>query len=75
MVPVTFELHGWLTLNSRGLKLSGQRLPLILGYLGVALGVIIILVPVWFCVWRFSKRGRKKEYSQELQPMDDQNYR
>ncbi|KAL2267798.1 hypothetical protein VTJ83DRAFT_5075 [Remersonia thermophila] len=48
-----------------GMKLSEQRLVLILAYLALALGIIIVLVPVYFCVWRCSKHRRKKEQQEQ----------
>jgi heme/copper-type cytochrome/quinol oxidase subunit 2 len=65
-----------LTHRDRGLKLSEQRLVLILAYVAVALGLIVILVPVYFCLWRCSKRRKEKEDGMhELHTIYDHNYR
>jgi hypothetical protein len=59
----------------RGLKLSEQRLVLILAYVAMALGLVIILVPVYFCLWRCTKRKTQKEEDlHELHTIYDQNY-
>ncbi|KAL2146952.1 hypothetical protein VTI28DRAFT_1679 [Corynascus sepedonium] len=47
----------------RGLKLSEQKLILIYGYVAVTLALIVVLIPVYFCLWRCSKRRREKEES------------
>jgi hypothetical protein len=65
-----------LTVRDRGLKLSEQRLVLILAYVAMALGLIIILVPIYFCLWRCTKRHKQKEEDlHELHNIYDQNYR
>lgn len=57
----------------RGMKLSEQRTVLILAYVALALGLIVILVPVYFCMWRCSKRTQEKDEGHEL-TIYDQNY-
>ncbi|KAK4130677.1 iron reductase domain protein [Trichocladium antarcticum] len=44
-----------------GLKLSERHTLFILGFLALALGVLVILLPVHFCLWRCSKRQKGKE--------------
>ncbi|KAK3897603.1 hypothetical protein C8A05DRAFT_38837 [Staphylotrichum tortipilum] len=56
-----------------GMKLSEQRTVLILAYVALALGLIVILVPVYFCMWRCSKRRQDKDEGHEL-TIYDQNY-
>jgi preprotein translocase subunit YajC len=57
------------------MKLSEQRLVLLLAYVALALGLIVILVPVYFCIWRCSKRRNKKEDdTHELRTIYDHNY-
>jgi hypothetical protein len=66
-----------LTSCSSGMKLSEQRLVLILGYLAVAFAIIIILVPVYFCIWRCTRHRRKREaieQGHEMPTIYDHNY-
>ena len=64
-----------LTVRDSGLKLSEQRLVLILAYVAMALGIVIILVPVYFCLWRCTKRNKQKEEDlHELHTIYDHNY-
>ncbi|KAK4249227.1 hypothetical protein C7999DRAFT_12877 [Corynascus novoguineensis] len=46
-----------------GLKLSEQKLILIFGYVAVTLALMVVLIPVYFCLWRCSKRRKEKEES------------
>ncbi len=56
------------------MKLSEQRLVLLLAYVALALGLVVILVPVYFCIWRCSKRRRNKEEAMEMPTIYDHNY-
>ncbi len=57
------------------MKLSEQKLILLLAYVALALGLVVILVPIYFCIWRCSKRRRSKEDGmQELHTIYDHNY-
>ncbi|KAL2152981.1 hypothetical protein VTH82DRAFT_4136 [Thermothelomyces myriococcoides] len=56
-----------------GLKLSEHKMVLIFAYLAVTLAVIVILIPVYFCLWRFSKRRKEKEESIEMPTIYDHN--
>ncbi len=58
------------------MKLSEQKLILLLAYLALALGLVVILVPIYFCIWRCSKRRRNKDDDgmQELHTIYDHNY-
>lgn len=38
------------------MKLSQHALVLILAYGGVALGLVVLLIPVYFCIWWCSER-------------------
>jgi heme/copper-type cytochrome/quinol oxidase subunit 2 len=59
----------------RGMQLSGQRLVLILAYVALALGLVVVLVPVYFCIWRCSKRRNEKEDGEHELTIYDHNYR
>lgn len=43
------------------MKLSEERLVLCLAYMALALGVVVILIPIYFCIWRCVKHKREKE--------------
>ncbi|KAK4235041.1 hypothetical protein C8A03DRAFT_37123 [Achaetomium macrosporum] len=58
-----------------GMQLSGQRLVLILAYVALALGLVVVLVPVYFCIWRCSKRQQEKEEGPHELTIYDHNYR
>ncbi|KAK3306487.1 uncharacterized protein B0T15DRAFT_509860 [Chaetomium strumarium] len=58
-----------------GMQLSGQRLVLILAYVALALGLVVVLVPVYFCIWRCSKRQKEKEEGEHELTIYDHNYR
>lgn len=60
-----------LTWHDRGLKLSEQRMVLILAYVALAVGVIIILVPIYFCLWRLQKKRKEKEEGLEMPTIYD----
>jgi preprotein translocase subunit YajC len=47
---------------------------LILAYVAVALGLIVILVPVYFCLWRFTKKKKEKEEGLEMPTIYDHSY-
>ncbi|KAL2166971.1 hypothetical protein VTG60DRAFT_1894 [Thermothelomyces hinnuleus] len=56
-----------------GLKLSEHKTVLIFGYMAVALAVLVVLIPIYFCLWKCSKRGREKECSIEMPTIYDHN--
>lgn len=44
---------------------------LILAYVALAVGVIIILVPIYFCLWRLQKKRKEKEEGLEMPTIYD----
>ncbi|KAK4146597.1 uncharacterized protein C8A04DRAFT_25513 [Dichotomopilus funicola] len=59
-----------------GLKLSEQKTVFLLAYIAVALGLLVIIVPVYFCMWRFTKKKKEKEEAgHEMYTIYDHNYR
>ncbi|KAK3361116.1 hypothetical protein B0T24DRAFT_114491 [Lasiosphaeria ovina] len=53
--------------NGLGLKLSQQTTMFILGYSVLAAGVVIFLLPVYFCIWRCTRQPKPpKEADQEM---------
>lgn len=60
----------------RGLKLSEQPTLIMLGYASLAGAVAVFLGPVYFFIWRCSKRRKPKgEDQHELHTIYDHNYR
>ena len=60
----------------RGLQLADRGRLFMMGY-GVLIGaVLLVMVPVWFCVWRCSKYRKEKaeEEEYELQNQQQQQY-
>jgi preprotein translocase subunit YajC len=43
------------------MKLSENGLTLCLAYAGLALGVVVILLPIYFLIWRCLKKKEDKE--------------
>ncbi|EGS21256.1 uncharacterized protein CTHT_0031050 [Thermochaetoides thermophila DSM 1495] len=48
-----------------GLKLAEHRPIFILGYVALAGGMVVVLVPIYFCVWWCARRRRKEETETE----------
>ena len=45
-----------------------------MGY-GVLIGaVLLVMVPVWFCVWRYSKHRKEKAEEEEYELHQQQQY-
>ncbi|KAL2129681.1 hypothetical protein VTI74DRAFT_7447 [Chaetomium olivicolor] len=57
-----------------GMKLSEHRLVLLLAYVALAVGLLVILVPIYFCLWRCSKRKKEKEEELHELTIYDHNY-
>ncbi|KAK3389724.1 hypothetical protein B0H63DRAFT_464225 [Podospora didyma] len=47
--------------NGLGLKLSEQTMMFVLGYAVLAAGVVIFLLPVYFCIWRCTRKPKPKD--------------
>ncbi|KAK0717976.1 hypothetical protein B0T26DRAFT_309766 [Lasiosphaeria miniovina] len=53
--------------NGLGLKLSQQTTMFVLGYSVLAAGVVIFLLPVYFCIWRCTRQPKPpKDGDQEM---------
>lgn len=56
--------------------MSEQKTVFLLAYIAIALGLLVILVPVYFCMWRFTKKKKEKEEAgHEMYTIYDHNYR
>ena len=63
--------------NGIGLKLADQTNTFILGYSVLAGGVVLFMLPVYWCVWRFTRKKKqpKDEDAHQLYNIYDQgNY-
>lgn len=47
---------------------------MLLGYLALAVGVVLVLVPAYFCLWRCTKRKKEKEDGLHELTIYDHNY-
>ncbi|KAK3938717.1 hypothetical protein QBC46DRAFT_161229 [Diplogelasinospora grovesii] len=67
----------WLLLiinNGLGLQLAQQRSTFIIGYAVLAAGVVIFVLPIYFCIWRCTRPRKHKEEDASTQLADLYNH-